>query len=297
MGLLMDDIPIIIVGCGYTGRRLASRCMANGDDVLAVVRSQASLDLLKSDGVPAVQTDLDDDCRLAPGRRARYVYMVPPPSSGITDPRIARWLSAISCAPERIVYLSTTGVYGDCEGRTVDEDTPPHPDSDRARRRLDAETRLLDYGARCGARIVILRVPGIYGPGRLPLQRLQSGQPVPRDGETGPGNRIHVDDLVSTCVAAIHYGGPSQVFNVGDGNDASMGEYFRLVARLADLPSPPQLPLDTLLERVSPAMRSFLGESRRVDVSRMRQDLGVEPEYNDLEAGIRASLDEERSRG
>jgi len=287
-------MPIIIVGCGYTGRRLATRCMASGNDVLALVRSRANLDALDSGGIPVAQTDLDETLRPTPGQGARYVYMVPPPASGDTDPRIARWLAAISGRPERIVYLSTTGVYGDRGGQTVDEDMPPAPGSDRGGRRLDAETRLLDFGARRGVRIVILRVPGIYGPGRLPLQRLQSGQPVPRDGDTGPGNRIHVDDLVAACVASINYDGIHQVFNVGDGNNASMGEYFRIVARLAGLSPPPQLPLDTLLEEVSPAMRSFLAESRRVDVSRMRKELRVAPKYEDLEAGIRDSLEEER---
>ncbi|MDH3914864.1 MAG: SDR family oxidoreductase [Chromatiales bacterium] len=293
----MDDIPIIIAGCGYTGRRLATRCMASGNVVLALVRSRSSLDSLESGGVPVVQTDLDETPRPTPDQGVRYVYMVPPPASGDTDPRIARWLTAISGTPERIVYLSTTGVYGDRGGQTVDEDTPPRPVSDRARRRLDAESRLLDFGASRGVRIVILRVPGIYGPGRLPLQRLQSGQPVPRDGDTGPGNRIHVDDLVSACLASINYDGVHQVFNVGDGNDTSMGEYFRVVARLAGLSAPTQLPLDILLKEVSPAMRSFLTESRWVDVSRMRKELRVAPKYEDLEAGIRDSLEEERRAG
>jgi nucleoside-diphosphate-sugar epimerase len=205
------------------------------------------------------------------------------------------WLSLLDAAPRCVVYLSTTGVYGDRGGGSVDETTIPCPTSERGRRRLDAEARLQDYAAASGTAVRILRVPGIYGPGRLPLERIASGAPVPRPGETGPGNRIHVDDLAETCRAAVDYDGDETLFNVGDGDDASMTEYFLKVAELAGLEAPPQLPLADLLARVSPMMRSFLTESRKVDVTRMRTVLGVEPRYPDMAVGIAASLAEMRS--
>lgn len=135
-------------------------------------------------------------------------------------------------------------------------------------------------------------MPGIYGPGRLPLDRIRQGAPVVRMAESGPGNRIHVDDLAGACLAAADYVGRERVFNVGDGNHASMTEYFLAVAEAAGLPTPPQLPRDAVLAQVSPAMRGFMTDSRRVDTRRMREVLGFRPRYPALAEGVAASLAE-----
>ena len=289
----MADEAITIIGCGYTGSRLARMCRESDRQVHAVVRSEAARKALEEKGFRTSVVDLDrsfDPLLLSGGF---HVYMVPPPSSGDTDPRIRRWLHTLESPPKGIVYLSTTAVYGDRGGATVSEDTEPAPSSDRGRRRLDAENSVRRYAERYEIRARILRVPGIYGPGRLPLARISARQPVPMPGETGPGNRIHVDDLAAVCLAAIRYRGALEVFNVGDGEHASMGDYFLRVARAAGLESPPQLSLAELLRSVSPAMRSFLTESRRVDVSLMEHELGFVPRYKDLDEGIAASLSEE----
>lgn len=282
-----------VVGCGYTGRRLLKLCRAAGRDFFGTVRSAASLQELASLDARAGILDLDAAGGPMPREWLEHravIYTAPPPGTGTTDPRIRRFLARLSAAPATLVYLSTTGVYGDTAGNTVDEDTPPAPGSERGQRRLDAERALHDWSGEAGARLRILRVPGIYGPGRLPLDRLRQGAPVLRDEEAGAGNRIHVDDLAAVSLAAADHAGPEQLFNVGDGCHASMSEYFRLVARAAGLPEPPQLPLAELLARVSPAMRSFLVESRRVDTSRMRTVLGYQPRFSDLETGVMASL-------
>lgn len=291
----MREESLTIVGCGYTGLRLARLCKAAGIAVRGTVRSDAARSALQAEGIPAQILDLDHHVGPCSDTAGPQVYMVPPPASGDRDPRVEAWLTSLTSSPSCIVYLSTTAVYGDRQGAVVSEDSEPRPESDRGRRRLDAERRILAYGARTSTRVRILRVPGIYGPGRLPLDRIANGSPVPAADETGPGNRIHVDDLAAACLAAIHYRGSLQVFNVGDGEYASMGEYFLRVARLAGLQAPPQLPLAELLEKVSPAMRSFLIESRRVDVSRMRDELGFRPRYADLDEGIIASLAEEEA--
>jgi nucleoside-diphosphate-sugar epimerase len=288
----MSTEPITIVGCGYTGLRLLRCYAAEGRACSAFVRSRERVRELEALGVTARILDLDAPPDGGLAGTGSFVYMVPPPADGDTDPRIVAWLGMLDRVPRCIVYLSTIGVYGDSRGATVDETTPPNPTSDRGRRRLDAERRLLEYAAASGSLARILRVPGIYGPGRLPLDRVASGAPVPSAGETGPGNRIHVDDLVQACRAALDYAGEETLFNVGDGDEASMTEYFLEVAKQAGLEPPPQVPLDQLLARVSPMMRSFLTESRRVDVTRMRSMLGVAPAYPNLAAGIAASLAE-----
>lgn len=283
-----------VLGCGYTGRRLLELCRDLGRDFFGTVRSVDAADRLRAAGAGAGVLDLEVPDGPLPsewtGQRA-LIYMAPPPDAGETDPRLRACLARIASRPRAVVYLSTTAVYGDTGGQTVDETTPPAPASARGRRRLDAEQALQDWGRATGVAVRILRVPGIYGPGRLPLERLRAGAPVARAGESGPGNRIHVDDLAAVCLAAADYAGPETVFNVGDGDHRGMDEYFRSVARLAGLPAPPELPLEELLAQVSPAMRGFLVESRRVDTARMRAVLGFSPRYAVLEDGIAASLE------
>jgi nucleoside-diphosphate-sugar epimerase len=288
---------ITVVGCGYTGRRLLTLCRAAGRDFLGLVRSADSLQSLRAINAAAEVLDLD-----APGgqlprawtERRAVIYMAPPPDAGDTDPRVRAFLARLATAPVALVYLSTTAVYGDTGGGGVDELTTPAPAAGRGRRRLDAEQTVLDWGRGAVVPVRVLRVPGIYGPGRLPVERIRQGAPVVRQQDAGPGNRIHVDDLAAASLAAADFQGTEQVFNVGDGNHASMTEYFNAVARVAGLAAPPELPLAELLEKVTPAMRGFLVERRRVDTRRMREVLGYQPRYASLEAGVAASLAEER---
>jgi len=290
-------MKITIIGCGYTGGRLAHRVREEGHEVLALVRTPRSLETLRSDGIPALAIDLDDTtdgtalAQEAISER-RVAYMVPPPSSGDTDPRAGRFLDSLTNTPRCLVYLSSSAVYGDRHGQRVDESVEPSPATARGRRRLDAEKKFLTWGRERGAMVRILRVPAIYGPGRLPLERLAAGAFVPAKDESRPGNRIHVDDLVDACMAAMVYEGPHRTFNVGDGNHASMTEYFQRVAALAGLPPPREVTMAMLLEKVSPMMRGFLLESRQLDTRRMRSELLVTPRYTDLDDGISASLSE-----
>lgn len=286
---------VTVLGCGYTGRRLLKICRDAGRELLGIVRSEESAARLRTTGAAVEILDLDAPGGQLPhswtGDRA-VVYMVPPPDAGNTDDRLRTFLARLAAPPSVLVYLSTTAVYGDTGGASVDETTQAAPGSGRGRRRLDAEQALLGWADRTAVPIRILRVPGIYGPGRLPVERLRHGAPVTRAEDAGPGNRIHVDDLAAVSLAAADYGGPERVFNVGDGNHASMTEYFRAVARAAGLAPPPELPLAELLERVTPAMRGFLVERRCVDTRRMRETLDFRPRYEDLEAGIAASFAE-----
>ena len=155
---------------------------------------------------------------------------------------------------------------------------------------MSAEHRLETWADRQAVELLILRVPAIYGPGRLGLERLRSGQAVIRDEDALPGNRIHVDDLATCCLAATQTDAPPGLYNVGDGDHSSGGAFSRAVAAIAGLAPPPEISLEEALETFSPARRSFLEESRRLDVTKMREVLGVEPRYADPEDGIRASL-------
>ncbi|HEX9009863.1 MAG TPA: NAD-dependent epimerase/dehydratase family protein [Holophagaceae bacterium] len=278
----------LLAGCGYAGTRLARRL---GGPVLALVRSGASAAALARAGIPALAVDLDGGEPFPlPDDLATVTYLAPPGGDGPADARFRRFLAALGGArPRAMVYVGTTGVYGDAGGAEVDEATPPAPGDDRARQRLDAEEQARAWCAARGVRCVLLRVAAIYGPHRLPLDRLRRGEPVLRPEDTGPGNRIHVDDLVAACAAAL--AGPAEgVFNVADGTPWSPAEFTELVATLAGLPPPRRIGRAAAAGLLSPAHLAFFAASRRISNRRLVEELGVVPRHP--EAGIRQSLAE-----
>jgi nucleoside-diphosphate-sugar epimerase len=192
-----------------------------------------------------------------------------------------------------VVYISTTGVYGDCGGAWVDETWPARPAVDRARRRWDAEQTLSRWSRHTGCELVVLRVAGIYGPGRLPLERIRQAVPMVREAESPYSNRIHVDDLATVCMAAMERGQPGAVYNACDGSPSTMTDYFLAVADAAGLPPPPLIPLAEAAGQISEAMLSYLAESRRLSNRRQSEDLGVVLRYPTLAQGLRAVCESE----
>jgi len=291
------DQSCLIVGCGYTGRRLARRLQPRWH-VLATARSESAANGLRAAGIEVVRADLDAPPAPAvletAAEGAAIAYLAPPPEVGTADPRLDAFLRALGSArPAVLLYMSTTGVYGDTRGEAVTEDSPLLPANDRSRRRAAAEAAARGWCAGRDVRCVILRVPGIYGPGRLPLDRLRSGEPALRPEDAGPGNRIHVDDLVTACVAALERP-VSGAFNVTDGNPLTTTEFLQRTAAIAGLAAPPLVALADAPGRISAGMLAFLRESRRVDNRRMLEELGVELRYANLDDGIAASLAEMR---
>lgn len=282
-----------IVGCGYVGQRLAAAEIANGARVHALARSVESCEAATALGAFARQADLDDPATLAAldVSGADVYYLAPPPANGQSDPRMHAFLQAIDeRQPRRIVYISTTGVYGDCRGEWVNEEWPTRPAAGRAHRRVDAEAQLRAFGERKAVAVVTLRVPGIYGPGRLPRERLEKGLPVLREADAPWSNRVHVDDLVATCIAAMRRGAAGAVYNVSDGHPSTVTDYFNQVADALGLPRPRQVSRAEAEQAIDAGMRSYLAESRRIDNRRMRDELGVSPRYATLAEGLAGSL-------
>lgn len=284
---------LLIAGCGYVGQRLAARLGARFS-ITALVRSNETAAALERQGLETLVIDLD---RVRAGAslperldQEAIVYLTPPPGMGESDLRLDRFLHLAIVPPKTFVYMSTTGVYGDAHGGFVDESTPVMPLTERAHRRVSAEemTRVWCHERR--VRRVVLRVPGIYGPERLPLDRLRKSEPVVHPDEAGISNRIHVDDLVTACEAAIENKESRGVYNVTDGNSISSTSFIDMVAQVAGLPRPPRVSMEEAQLTFSPERLSFLNESRRIGNDRMLKHLGVKLRYADLEAGIRASL-------
>jgi len=273
----------IVTGTGYTGRRVLS--MLPADSAIGLSRSA-----IDSDRVAHI-FDLDTPTPLPLALPQDYVviYTVPP-AGDPPDHRLSEFLPLLRPAPARFVYISTTGVYGDRGGATVTEATPVHPESDRARRRVAAEEQLSDWALLANSQLIILRAPGIYGPGRLGIERIEAGMPILDEDSAHPGNRIHVDDLAACCVAALTPEVPAGPYNVGDGDHRSATWFTCEVARQLELPTPPQINRHQAEQEFSTQRMSFLRESRIVATSRMRDVLGVTPRYANPEDGIRASL-------
>lgn len=273
----------LVTGTGYTGRRVLDRLPA--DSVMGLSRSAIDT------GRPVRPFDLDSASSLPIELPARYaVLYTVPPKGDVPDERLRRFLSMLMPAAARFVYISTTGVYGDCGGKTVTEAAPLRPSNERTARRVAAEVLLAEWAGKSGCELLVLRAPGIYGPGRLGLERIEAGMPVLAEKDANPGNRIHVDDLASCCIAALSPAAPAGVYNVGDNDHRSSTWFAQEVARQAGLPAPPEISREQAGSVFSPQRLSFMSESRRVDTTKMRSVLGVVPRYANPEDGIRASL-------
>jgi nucleoside-diphosphate-sugar epimerase len=281
---------MLIIGCGYVGERLARQYLDRGRSIQAVVRSSEGVERLARLGIVGFRKDLaSDELTDLPFVGAQVFHLAPPPSRGVEDTLTRRLVGAFGQAgnPSRVVYVSTTGVYGDCGGAWIDESWPVRPDADRACRRWDAEQTLGRWSQETGGELVVLRVAGIYGPGRLPLERIRQGLPLVRPEEAPYTNRIHVVDLVAALVAAMQRGVNGAVYNVCDGHPSTMTDYILAVADAAGLPRPPLIARAAASAKLSEGMLSYLAESRRLSNRRLVEELGVSLRYPTLRDGLR----------
>lgn len=280
-----------IMGCGDIGRRVARLYQNKGLQTTGWVRSQASLSLGRELGTDMRLGDMDQGCFFPRNafEDAEVFWFMPPPNNGLIDSRLRRFLLAVQQAPKRIVLISTTGVYGDCAGRWIDETEPLKPSTERAKRRVDAELALQDWGEKYSGAWVILRVPGIYSLKRLPVERLQRGEPVLLEAEAPWTNRIHADDLARICVRAMQLAPKHSIYNACDGQPSTMTTYFNQVADYAGLARPPQVSLQAASTVVSAGMLSYLQESRRIRNDKMLKDLDLQLLYPNLASVLKST--------
>lgn len=284
---------LLIVGCGDVMRR-ALPLLRRRWHVLALVR-QADPHLAAL-GVTQIEGDLDSRASLArlAGIADAVIHSAPPPAEGTDDPRTRNLIAALQrgkSLPRRIVYISTTGVYGDCGGLPVGETRTAGARSARAVRRVAAERRLRRFGRRSlrPCCVSILRAPGIYAADRLPLERLRQRLPVLLAGEDSRTNHIHAEDLGRACIEALARGGANRVYNVSDDSALAMGDWFDLLADTHDLPRAPRVSRDEARRAVSALQWSFMAESRRLDNTRMKRELRLRLRYPTVHSGIGAT--------
>jgi nucleoside-diphosphate-sugar epimerase len=279
---------LLIVGCGDVVRR-ALPVLTRRWQVTALVRSIDPA--LRAQGVKQIRGDLDQptSLRRLAGIADAVLHSAPPPSEGAGDPRTKHLLATLARArslPRRLVYISTSGVYGPCGGAVVRESRPCAAGTARARRRVAAESLL----RRFGVRVSILRAPGIYASDRLPLERVRRGDPVLNAAEDVFTNHIHAEDLAAACIAALERGGTNRCYNICDDSAERMGDWFDKLADAFQLPRPPRLSRTEIQTRLSPMLLSFMSESRRLDNTRMKRELKLKLRYPTVDDGIADAL-------
>jgi nucleoside-diphosphate-sugar epimerase len=269
---------LLVIGYGDVAHRTAA-LLPKGVEVRAVSRKYG-MDL-----------DRPETLSTLGGWADAVLHCAPPPNAGETDPRTSALLSCLeagSILPSRLVYISTSGVYGDCGGDLVDETRVVNPQTPRAVRRVDAERQLLAWGDQHAIPVNVLRAPGIYAADRLPVGRLMKGTPVLADQDDVYTNHIHADDLAAIALAALADSAPAGIYNASDDTQMKMGEYFDLVAARLGLPKPPRVSRAEAEKSIPATMLSFMGESRRLVNRKMKERLGVKLAYPTVAEGVLA---------
>jgi len=286
---------LLIVGCGDVARRTLPRLLGHYQ-VFALLRDPAQVAFWRLGGARPIIADLDRAASLKriSGLADIVLHFAPPPERGTVDTRTRHLLAALKLGrrlPQRMIYISTSGVFGDCAGERVDETRPVRPATARAQRRVDAERQLRRFG-RSGVRVSILRAPGIYAADRLPLERLSKGLAALRDEDDVYTNHIHADDLAMLTCAALRFGRANRCYNASDDSEMKMGDYFDLVADRFDLPRAPRLSRREAQQTMSPVQLSFMSESRRLDNRRAKRELRAQWRYPQVSDGVDAAWHE-----
>ena len=286
---------VLIIGCGDVGQRAAKQLVGR-TRVVALTSSPERASGLRAQGITPIVGNLDDAISLQrlSGWATRVLHLAPPPSDRVgewsTDSRTLNLVRALKkrSLPQALVYGSTSGVYGDCQGDWVSESRPVKPHTPRAVRRVDAENSVRFLG-RTGVRSSILRIPGIYAPDRpngTPKERLLKGTPVLLSADDVYTNHIHSDDLGRACVAALWRGKAQRVVHVSDDSQMKMGDYFDLAADIMGLQRPPRVPRSQAQESLPLMLLSFMSESRRLSNLRLKKELRLQLHYPTISQGL-----------
>ena len=288
-------IRVLLIGCGDIALRTAELLRGKAR-LYGLTRQPGEISTLRGRGIVPIVGDLDCGASLGRLRLAPFavLHFAPPPAQGRDDPRTARLVAALTKAriiPQRFVYISTTGVYGDCAGARIGEARPRRPQTPRARRRVVAEDRLRRWAGRYGVSLSLLRAPGIYAATRLPLERIRQATPSLRTDEDVFTNHIHADDLARAAVAAAFRGKPNRAYNISDDAELKLGAWLDAIADTFRLPRPPRISWSEAQTRIAPMLLSFMNESRRVVNTRMKRELRMRLDYptpSTLLAGLAA---------
>ncbi len=284
------------MGCGYIGKKIAHILQQKKIKFQCFVNTDTSKKKCEFAGFDTIEFNLDEcDVGLNEKIKSTFIhstlaYLAPPQAKGKTDLRMANFiamLETLNAPPEKIILISTTGVYGDCQGQWIDEAQPLNPQADRAHRRVSAETQLQEYCEKKQRQYIILRVPGIYAADKLPLKRIKSGEPIVSAADSGFTNRIQADDLSAFCVEALVDDVASGIYNCCDGNPSTMNDYFMKVADAMNLSRPEEISLLQAKKELSAGMLSYLAESKRISNKKLLTHFKTTFKYKNLDEGLK----------
>jgi nucleoside-diphosphate-sugar epimerase len=282
-------LRLFVFGLGYVGEAFASALRARGWEIAASARDAAQADALRARGIASADpADRDAMAAALAGVNAILVTSPPGPDGCPALEAIIPALAQAQAFPDWIGYLSTTGVYGDFEGRWVFETSPLKAQSVEGARRVGAERDWRQVGRGMGLTVATFRLPGIYGPGRSALDRLRAGEGrrIVKAGQVF--SRIHVDDIVSGLLASLDRPRAGGIYNLVDDEPAPPQDVMEHAAHLLGVPVPPDLPFNEL--GMSPATRRFYAENKRVSNARAKAELGWRPAYPTYREGLAGIL-------
>jgi nucleoside-diphosphate-sugar epimerase len=284
---------IILVGSGYLGNYIINILLGNdlSYDIVELARTKKN----RPDTVESIKIDLDsNNLELKSFNNGRIIYMAPPSIMSLKDERMGNFLKSLEIINiKQFIYISTSGVYGNCNGALVDESWKVNPSTDRAKRRVSAELQLTDYCNQRNINLIILRVPGIYGKGRLPIDRIKSGEPIIKKEESRVTNLLHVEDLARLVVAGLKMDNKHmcEIINVSDGNPVSSTDYYERISKILGIKISNYITYEEARVIYTEKRLSFMNESRVLNIDKMNKMLPGCVKYQSLDDGIRASLE------
>lgn len=278
-------------GLGFSAQALAARLAAEGWEIAGTARDVGKIGQLATLGFEMVQYSGEAENSALPNAlrgTTHLLHSIPPGPEG--DPVLAQYRDQIAALPslEWIGYLSTVGVYGDQEGRWVNETTEPRPNSARTEARVEAEKAWLEFGKQTGIPVHVFRLAGIYGPGRCVFDKLKAGTARRINKDNQVFSRIHVEDIASVLEASMAHPRAGAIYNVADDEPAAPGEVMAYAAELMGVPPPPEVDFEEA--DLTPMARSFYEGSRRIGNERIKSELGVKLRYPTYREGLTALL-------
>lgn len=287
----------LIFGCGYLGARVARRWHEAGDELFVVTRDAARAEQFAGLGYRPIVADVArrETLRELPAAETVLYAIGYDRTAGVSIEDVYAGglqsvLDALPSEPAKIIYISSTGVYSQTRGETVDEESPTEPTRPGGRASLAAEQKLAAH--RYGRRGVVLRMAGLYGPGRIPLAgEIRAGRPIATP-EHGSLNLIHIEDAAAVVVAAAQRAVPPRTYVVSDGHPVVRRQYYEELARLLAAPPPTFAPAAPDAPAAARA-----GADKRVDNSRLVAELGLTFQYPSYRAGLAAIVAEQGEAG
>jgi nucleoside-diphosphate-sugar epimerase len=279
----------LIVGYGYCGRHLTRTLVEDRQKVIAWSRSDKKSSQLPSGCAHRTVNIATDDFNL-PKFCDIIHYLIPPQKNGREDFLLKRFISKIQKKPQHIIYYGSSGIYGDHQGRLINEQSPLNLKTDRQFRRYHAEQQLLEYCQQNGIKLSILRIAGIYGSERIPLENVKSYSPIITPSEAPISNRIYIQNLVEIAVYILKKQNGIEIYNVSDGHPKPIGYMQRSLCSLLNYPDSMEISYQEYFEKASNMQREFLANSKQLDISKLKDLLPDNFTLTKLDEGLKLVL-------